>query len=319
MSKCTVTAKTYALGLLALAAGEAAAQDFPIKPIRILTADAGGGNDLAARLIAQGIAGSLGQNVIVENRPANIAGEFVAKAPHDGYILLLTSSSFIVAPLMQKVPYDPVSDFLAISLATTSPNVLVVHPSVPAKSVKDLVALAKARPGELNYGSGPNGTSSHLAAELFKAMAGINIVRISYKGGGPAVNALIAGEVQVMLGTTGTTLPHVRTGRLRALAVTSAEMSPLAPGLPTVTAAGVPGYQSVSFNGLFAPARTPAVVINRINQELVRFLKTPEARERLLNAGMDPVASSPEQFAAMIKSEMATMGKVIRDAGIRTE
>ena len=202
---------------------------------------------------------------------------------------------------------------------TRSPSVLVVHPAVAAKSVKELIALARASPGELNYASGPTGVSNHLAAELFKAMAGVNLVRIPYKGGGPAVNALIAGEVQVSFPSAAGVTQHIRSGRLRALAITSAQPSVLFPELPTLAASGLAGYESEGLAGVFAPAKTPAVLINRLNQEIVRCLDRTDVREKFLKAGLETVGSSPQEFGAKIKSEITRLGKVIKDAGIRSE
>lgn len=309
----------FPFGMMVFGASVVSGQNYPNKFIRILTTEAGGPADLASRLIAQGIAGSLGQQVIVENRGI-IAAELVAKAPPDGYILLHYTNPLWLAPFLRdNVPYDPVRDFVPITLVVSSPNILVVHPSLPATSVAGLIALAKAKPGELNYGSSSAGAANHLAAELFRAMAGIDIVRINYRGSVAAVNGLIGGQVHLMFPTTGAATPHVRSGRLRALAVTTAEPSVLAPGLPTVAASGLPGYESASLSGMLAPAKTPATVINRLNQEIVRVLAKAEARERLFNVGVEVVGSSPEEFAATIKTEMAKWARVIKDANIRIE
>ena len=306
-------------GTLLFGASPAGGQTYPNKPIRIVTSVPGNGDDLAARLIAQGVAGALGQQVVVDNRGL-IAVEIVAKAPPDGYTVLFYGSPMWLAPLMREsVPYDPVKDFSAVTWATVSPNILVVHPSLAIKSVAELVALAKAKPGELNYGTGSAGSTPHLAAELFKSMAGVNIVRVPYKGSAPALTALIGGQLQFMFPSTSSVAPHLNSGRLKALAVTSAQPSALAPGLPTVAASGLPGYESASLLGVFAPAGTPAALINRLNQEMVRALMRTDAQERLFNSGVEAVGSSPEQFAATVKSEMAKWGKVIRDAGIRDE
>ncbi|MBI3069132.1 MAG: tripartite tricarboxylate transporter substrate binding protein, partial [Betaproteobacteria bacterium] len=263
----------FTLGMAVLGAGVASGQDYPNKPIRLVTAAPGGALDVAARLIARGLTGSLGQQVVVDNRggSAVIAAEIVVKAPPDGYTLLFYASAVWLLPsLRDSVRYDPVRDFLPITLATRAPHILVVHPSVPVNSVKELIVLGKARPGELNYASGPTGSSIHRAAELFRAMAGVNIVRVPYKGSAQGLNDLIAGEVQLMFPTTASAMPHVKSDRLRALAVTSAEPSALAPGLPTVAASGVPGYEAVAMTGIWAPAKTPGAIIARLNQEIVR-------------------------------------------------
>jgi tripartite-type tricarboxylate transporter receptor subunit TctC len=289
---------------------------YPNKPVRIVASEPGGGTDFIARILAQEISGSLGQNVIVDNRASTILGQLVAKASPDGYTLLLSGSNLWIGPFLQNVPYDPVKDFLPVTLVTSQPAVLVVHPSVSANSVKDLIGLARAKPGELNYGSASTGTITHLAAELFKAMAGVKIVRIPYKGVGPALTDLIAGQVQLMFPVGAGTLPHIKAGRLRALAVTSAQPSALFPGLPTV-ATTLPGYDSQATQGMFAPAKTPAPIINRLNQEIVRILHRADVKERFFNAGIESIGSSPQEFAAAIKSEMNRLGKVIKDAGIR--
>ena len=309
------------VALMALAPGTAAGQAYPYKPIRIVASGAGGGNDLVARMIAQAMTGSLGQQVVVENRGGGVtAAEIVVHAQPNGYTLLLYGSTIWLSPLMREhTPYDPIKDFYAVTWATSAPNLLVVHPSVAASSVRELIALAKARPGALNYASGATGASNHLAAELFKAMAGVNIVRIPYKGNGPAINDLIAGQVQLTFATAGGIEGHVKSGRLRALAVTSATPSALAPGLPTVAASGLQGYESVAMAGVFAPAKTPAPILARLHEQVVRVLKTPEVKDKLFSTGVETVGSSPQEFAAKIKSDMLRMGKVIKDAGIREE
>ena len=306
-------------GMAAVAAG-ADGQEYPNKPIRFVTSEVGGGTDFAARVIAQALSGVIGQQVVVENRPGSvIPAHVVAKALPDGYTLLLNGSSLLFLPfMMDKLPYDTVKDFAPVTLAHKSPNVLVLHPSVAVTSVKELIELAKAKRGELNYASSGSGSSVHLAAELFKSMAGVNIVRIVYRGSGPALIDLMAGQVSLMFATPGSAAPHVRSGKVKALAVTSAQPSALFPGLPTV-ASGLPGYESVSTNGVLAPAGTPAAIINRLNQEIVRVLQRPDVKEKFFNAGSEVIGSSPQQFAATIKSEMAKWGKVIKDANIGAE
>ena len=311
--------RRFVISVLLVGASAVFAQDYPNKPIRIVTSEAGGGNDVQARLIAQGLSAALGEQVIVENRPSGvIPGEVVSKAAPNGYTLLLYNNTLWIGPLLQNTPYDMARDFAPITSVTRVPNVLVVNSTLPVKSVAELVALAKAKPGELNYGSSGTGGSNHLAAELFRFMAGVNIVRINYKGAGPALTALLAGELQLMFPTAGAVTPHFKAGRVRALAVTSAEPTALFPGVPTV-AAVLPGYESISIYGVFAPAKTPRTIIDKLNQEIVRFLNRSEVKEKFFTAGMEAVGSSPEQFAATVKSEMTRMGKVIKDAGIRTE
>lgn len=310
-------ARMFVVGMLVLCATVASGQNYPNKPVRIVTSGVGGGADVVARLLAPGLSGGLGQQVIVDNRGSGvIPGEIVSKAPPDGYTLLLYNNTLWVGPLIQNTPYDAVRDFAPITLTSRAPNILVVHSALPVKSVRQLIALAKARPGELNYASGSTGASNHIAAELFKAMAGVDIVRIPYKSGALESADLISGQVQLMFASASMT-PHVRSGRLRALAVTSAEPSALFPGLPTIAASGLPGYESGSIYALFAPAGTPAAFIQRLSQESVRVLHTSGSRERYFKAGMETVGSSPEGLAATIKSDIAKLGKVIKDAGIR--
>jgi tripartite-type tricarboxylate transporter receptor subunit TctC len=240
----------------------------------------------------------------------------VSKSPPDGYTILIAGTSLWIGPFLETAPYDPVTDFAPITLMTTSPNILFVHPSLPVKSVKELIALAKARPGELNYGSGATGASTHLSPELFKHMAGVDIVRVRYKTGSQRVNGLLGGEVQVQF-ESAAVMPHAKAGRLRALAITSARPSELAPGLPTIAASGVPGYAWEGMSGMFAPAKTPAAIIERLHQEIARAISQPEVKAKIFSAGEEVVGGSPEDFAAAIKSEMARLGKVIKEAGLR--
>ena len=303
-------------GMAILGAGNASGQSYPVKTIRIVTAQPGGGTDFAARLIAQALSGALGQSVIVENRPAIIQGEIVSKAPPDGYTLYVAGESLWIQSLLQKVPYDPVRDFTPITLALSSPNVLAVHPSLPVKSVKEVIALARARPGELNYGSSGVGASAHLAAELFRGMTGVNIVHIPYKGTAELTISLIGGQLELAFITITGITPHVKSGKLRALAVTSIKPSALVPALPTV-AETVPGYFFRGEVAMFAPPGTPAAIVSRLNPIVVQFINTAGTKERFFNAGFEVYGSSPEELAAWMKAEMARWGKVIREAGIR--
>ena len=305
--------------LLIVCAGVVSGQTYPNAPIRIVTAPAGGGSDFIARTMAQGMSGPLGQQMIIDNRAGAAIGETAAKAAPDGYTIMVQGASLWILPLLQKTPWDVVRDFATISLISRQVNQFVVHPSVPVKNIKELIALAKSRPGELNYGSTIPGGVQHLASELFKSMAGINMVWVPYKGGASAMTALMSGEVQVLALDVGLVAPHVKWGKMRALAVTSATPTALAPGVPTVAESGVPGYELVGYTALWAPAKTPEAIIRRINQEAVRVLSQPDVRERLLNAGEEIVASTPEQFAATLKAEIAKMSKVIKDAGIKIE
>ena len=306
----------YALAALMPCAN---AQSYPDKPIRMLTSEAGGGSDFVARLVAQGMSTHLGQRVVVDNR-GMIAAEIAKHAAPDGYTLILYGSPLWLSPFLRdKLPYDPVRDYAPVSLVVSTPNVVVVHPGVPAQTIAELVALAKTKPGTLNYSSASTGSTQHLAAELFKSMAGVNLVRIPYKGSGPALNAVIAGQVQLMFPSAGSATQHIKAGRLRALAVTTAQPSALVPGLPTVAASGLPGYESTSPFGVFAPLKTPAAIIARLNRDIARGLNDSEIKPRFTGAGVETVGSTPTELGAMVKSEMAKWGKLIREAGIREE
>ena len=294
-------------------------QAYPNKPVRIVTAAPGGGVDFTARLLALGLTANLDQQFVVDNRGGtHVAVTTVVNAVADGYTVLIHNNTIWTAPLLEKAPYS-MAQLAPVVLATRALSILVVHPSLPVHSVKDLIALAKARPGDINYASGPVGSANFLAAELFKHMAGVNLVRISYKGGGPAVNDLIAGQVKVMFATTGSVTQHVKSGRLRALAATSAEPTALAPGLPTIAASGVPGYEALAFYGLFVPVKTPAAIIARLNEASRRYLDLPDTKERFLNSGVEAVGSTPQEFAAAVKADTARMQKVIQAAGLRAE
>ncbi len=274
-----IGAQLIALTLCVAAASHA--QPYPARPIRVVAAAAGGGIDFTARLLAHGMSERLNQRMIVDNRGGmNIAAQTAAKATPDGYTLLVHNNQVWVSPLIEDVPYDHAKELAPIALLARSPNILVVHPSLGVNTVKELIARAKAAPGEINYASGAVGSSNHLAAEVFKAMAGVDLVRIGYKGGGPALNDVLTGQVQVIFATTGSVTAHVKSGKLKALAVTSAQPSALTPGLPTVSASGVPGFTSESIYGMWAPAKTPRAIIARLNQEALRTLQTPEIRER---------------------------------------
>ena len=305
--------------VVALVVGVAGAQSYPNKVVRIQTTEAGGYPDTVARLLAQGLSASFGQQVIVENR-AIAAVEVTAKAPPDGYTLLFYTSVLWLSPFLREgLTWDPVRDFAPVMLATNSPNLLVVHPSLPVKSVRELTTLARTRPGELNYSTSSPGSGNHLAAELFRVMAGVNVVRINYKGSGSALNSLAAGEVQLSFPSAGSVMPYLRAGRVRALAVTSAQPSALAPELPTVAAAGLPGYEATAYNGLLAPAKTPLAIIAKLNQEAVQLMRRAEVKERIVSGGGEVVAGTPEDFAATMQLEMAKWGRLIREAGIRGE
>ena len=294
-------------------------QEFPTKTVRMIASGSGGGGDVATRIIATGLNVTYPHQVIVDNRGI-IGIEIAARAVPDGYTLLFYGSTVWLQPLLAKEPHwDPIKDFAPITWAIKSPNVLVVHPSVPVTSVKELVALAKAKPGTLNYSSGATGTSSHLAAELFNYTAGVNIVRIPYNSGASEMADLLGGHVQMTFGSGGSVGPHVRSGKLRGIAVTTAEPSKLFPNLPTIAASGVPGYEAAAMSGVWAPAKTPAALIGRLNQDIVRVLNTQEVKDKFFAGGVETVGSTPAVFGTKIKSEMERLGKVIKAAGIRED
>jgi tripartite-type tricarboxylate transporter receptor subunit TctC len=301
-----------------------AAQTYPVRPIRIVVPQsAGGSTDLVARPLAQRLADALGHSVVVDNRPgagSTIGTDLVAKAAPDGYTLLAVAASFTMSPSLYKsLPFDPVRDFASITLLSSLPNIMVVHPSLPVKSVKELVALAKARPGQLNHGSSGVATGTHMSMELFKYLTGIKMVHVPYKGGAPSVTALISGEVHLTFATISTALPHVKSGKLRALAVSTARRSPAAPEVPTIAESGVPGYDYASWIGLLAPAKTPSSIIIRLNAASVNAVHTPEIRAVFAAEGSEPVGSSPDEFDAIIKSEVARWRKVVSAAGIKAD
>ena len=315
-----------AIALLAPAAvmAQGAADAYPAKPVRVVVGLApGGGTDIQARLFAQKLAESLNRPFVVENRPGaggTLAYAQVAKSPRDGYTLLGVTSGYTITPAVYaKLPYDPVKDFAPISLVSQAPFVLVVHPSLPVKSVKDLLALAKAKPGQLDCASAGLGTSTHLAFELFKSLSGSNITHIPYKGTGPALVDVMAGQVHMLFGNVLSTLSHVKSGRLRALAVTTARRSAAMPALPTLAESGVHGYENSTWHGWLAPAGTPSSILNRLNAELVKSTKAPDVVARLAPDGGEGVGSTQEQFAQLIGTEIVRWRKVVRDAGVRID
>jgi tripartite-type tricarboxylate transporter receptor subunit TctC len=301
-------------GPMAFIASPASGQDFPTRPIRIVTSEIGGLNDFTARMIAQSMAGSIGQPVIVDNR-GRVAIDITAQAAPDGYTLVSYANNFWLFPFIEKsYRFDPVRDFSPVTLAVSAPNVLVIHPTVQAKSVRDFIALAKAQPGALNYGAGATGGTPHLAAELFKSMAGVNIVRISFKGTGPAITGLLGGEVQMAFATPGTVNSHIQAGRLRALGVTSLKPTSLAPGLPTLASEGLPGYEAIAVTALFGPAKMPAKIVDKLSQEMAKAMNQPATKEQFMKGGADVVASSPPELGRFMKSEMQKWEKIVRAA-----
>lgn len=310
----------FAACIIAVSAGAA---EYPTKPIRLLVGFApGGGTDTTARAISQKLTASLGQQVVVDNRPGvsgNIAAEITVNAPADGYtVLLSTIAALAVNPsLLKKMAFDPVKDLAPVTRAADSTNFLVVHPSVPAKSVKDVIALAKAKP--LNCGSSGVGGAGHLALELFNLQAGTKIVHVPYKGGGPAIIDLLAGNINLIFATGASSINHVKAGKIRALGVTTAKRSALAPELPTIAEAGLPGFEANNWNGVVVPAKTPRAIINRLNKEFTAALSLPDIKQFLFNQGLDAAPGTPEAFGAYIKSERAKWAKVIKAAGIQPQ
>ena len=303
-------------------AGSGAA--YPARSIRVIVGfPPGSGADITARVIGAKAGEALAQQVIVDNRPgaaSNIAAELAAKAPADGYTLFIgTVANTINATLYPRLPFDFARDFAPVVLTTAAPNVLVVHTSVPAKSVKELIALAKIRPGQLNYASAGTGTAPHLSGELFNAMAGVRMVHIPYKGSPPAVTDLLAGEVALMFSPSSTVLPHVKTGRLRALAVTTAARLPSLPELPTVAESGLKGYETITWFGFVAPAKTPQAIVARLNAEIVKVLALPEVRNPFAIQGIEVIGGTPEQFASYIRAEIEKWAQVIRLSGAKAE
>ena len=298
---------------------------YPDHALRIIVPfPPGGPADALARLAGDELSRAFGQSVVVENRPGaggNIGMEQGAKAAPDGYTLTLAPvGNLTIAPsLYSKLPYDPAKDYAPITVLAAVPNVLIVHPSVPAKSLRELIALAKAKPGALNYGSGGSGSGPHIVAELFKSQAGVDIVHIPYKGTGPLIAALVAGDVQLAFGNMFALVPQVKSGRLRALAVTGRERSSALPEVPTVAESGLPGFEAVGAHGLLAPAGTPRRVIDKLNAECVAILRSPEVRSQLASDGAEPVGNTPEQYAAQIAAEMQKWSKLILERGIRAE
>ena len=308
-----------------LAGGTASAQNYPTKSVRIVVPQLpGGGNDTIARMVGQKLTVALKQQVVADNRPGAgglIAAELVAKSPPDGYTLLLSNvaTMAIIPNVQKKVPYDPVKDFDPISLVATAPLLVVVHPSLPVTSIKQLIALAKAKPGQINYASNGIGSSTHLATEMFNLMAGTKLAHIPYKGLSAATTDLISGQVQVFFSSAVAMMPQVKAGRLRAIAMTGAKRSPAIPDVPTVAEAGVRGYEAGSWYGISAPAGTPRAIVDQLSREISTAVRSSDVIERLALEGVVPVGSTPEQFAAHIKKELADIGKVIKASDAKFE
>ena len=313
------------IATLLLAPSTLLAQAYPAKPIRfVVPFPVGGIADVFARVIGQKFNDAWGQPVVVENRTGaggNIAAEFVAKSPPDGYTLVMGSigTHSVNVSLFRKLPYDPVKDFAPVALVMEADGLLVVHPSVPVRTVKELIALSKARPGQLTYASAGNGTASHLAGELFKMMAKVDMVHVPYKGNVPAITDLLGGQTSLLFATMPTVLPQVQAGKLRAIAVTGAARSPAAPDLPSIAEAALPGFEVTNWIGVFAPAGTPRDIVSRLNGETSRIMRAPEIQSRLLNEGAKSPAKTPEEFGAYVRAEIAKWAKVIQQAGIRVD
>jgi len=315
------------LTLLALAGASSAArgQSWPSRSLRIVVPFAAGAGvlDIMARLVGRHLAEALGQQVVIDNRPGAggiVGAEVVAKAEPDGYTLLMGNTALVVAPyLYAKLPFDPLADFVPISLVNSAPLLLVVHPSVPAQSVGELLAYAKARPGQLNYGSGGVGTTPYLATELLKSMTGIDVVHVPYKGGAPALADLVAGQLTFMIENVPGTLPLVKSGKLRALAITSAQRSPLAPELPTLSEAGVASYEMVGWNGVFVAKGTPPAIVAQLGDRLMKVLRLAEVKDQMATLGAETGGNSAQEFGAFVKAESARWGAIIKERGIRPE
>jgi tripartite-type tricarboxylate transporter receptor subunit TctC len=302
-----------------------ACAQYPNKPVHIVVPSApGDGSDLTSRLISDKLSAALGQPVIVDNKlgAGGVVGtEFAARQPADGYTLIMANagSHAINAALYSKLSYDPAKDFVAVALVGIAPNMMSVNPSLPVKSVAEFIAYAKANPGKINYASGGNGSSAHLSAELFKTMTGVQMNHVPYKGSTPALTDLIGGQVQVMIGNLPPMLPHVKAGKLRALAVTTSKRHPGLPEVPTVAESGLAGYETVAWFGLFAPAGTPKEIVQRLNREVNAILALPEIRERLLGLGMEPMPGTPEDFTARQAADIAKWKKVVADSGAKVD
>lgn len=307
--------------VLALIAEIAHAQMFPVRPIRmIVPSQAGGGADIVARAIAHKMSEVFGQQIVVDNRIGIVGAEIVAKSAADGYTLMFTTSALAVREAVYRnLPFNTLRDFQPVTQAVTQSNVLVTHPSVAAKNAKELIALAKAKPGQLNFGSGGNATSAHLAGELFRMLAAIDVVHVPYKGVPAALGDTIAGRMHFTFGSPVSTLPHVKDGRLRLIAVTTAKRAPALPDVPTVAESGVPGYEFTGWMGLLAPAATPSEIVAKLHQETARIVHLPEVKQRFVIDAADPVGSTPQQFASFLKAEIERWTKVVRQAGIKAE
>jgi tripartite-type tricarboxylate transporter receptor subunit TctC len=312
-----------AIGVTALVPDFALAQKFPARPVRIVVGfGPGGGTDLAARAIAQKLTESFGSSVVVDNRPGaagNIAADLVAQAPPDGHTIFMANSTIAIPSLFVKLPFDVRKDFTALSLIALGPSALVVHPSLPVRDVKGLVALARAKPGELSFGSGGLGNVTHLAMELLMSSTGIGMVHVPYKGGSPSVLGLVTGEVQSLFTSIPTALPQVNAGKMRALGVSISKRSPAMPNVPTVAEAGVPGYYAASWYGLLLPAGVPKAVVDVLSKHIATAMQSPELREPMIRQGFEPIGNAPAEFTGFLREEIVRWDKVVRNARIKPE
>jgi tripartite-type tricarboxylate transporter receptor subunit TctC len=323
--KATVRLLAIVLGWILAATAAQAAEIYPSKPIRMIVPyPPGGASDIIARMLGQKLSGSLGQPVVIENRAGaggNIGADAVAKAPADGYTLLMGNigPNAISPGLYKTLPFDPIKDFTPISLVSAVPIVLVVHPSLPIKTIQDLIALATATPGRIAYASAGVGSSNHLAMELFKSMAKVDLLHVPYKGGGPAMTDLIGGQIGIAFDTLPVVLSHVRSGKLRAIAIAGTRRSELLPGVPTVAESGLPGYSTSSWGGVMGPAGMPPAIVSRLNAEIIKVLKQSDFRERLAAEGIEVMGSTPDEFGSFLKAEISKWTNVINTAGIKAD
>jgi tripartite-type tricarboxylate transporter receptor subunit TctC len=325
MKQKTILGAVAALVLSAAFGAPVAAQEYPVKPVRFVIAfSPAGPSDILTRIVGSKLAEAMGQVFIFDNRPGaggNLAAEIVAKAPPDGYTLLMGNNSILAtnASLYKNMSFDPVKDLAPVALLASQPNILVVHPSLPVKSVKELIAFSKAHPGQLNYASSGSGAAAHLAAELFKSMTGVQMVHIPYKGASPALIDMLAGQCQVMFATALSVQPYLQSNRLRPLAVSTAKRARIMPNLPTVAEAGVPGFEATTWHGVVSTAGTPPAVINKLNAEINKVLKLPDVNATLTRQGAEVLGGTPQEFAAYIKAEIPKWAKVVKDSGARAD
>jgi len=328
MQPFTATRALYGPVIVALTlfvSGEVLGQVYPTRPIHLVVPSSAGAGvtDIMARLVGRHLSARIGQQIVIDNRPGAsgiLGSEVVSRAAPDGYTLLIANVSLVVNPfLYPKVPYDPLTDFMPVTMVNSAPLLLVVHPSIAAKSVAELIAYAKSHTGQLNYGSGGLGSTPYLAAELFKSLSGIEVLHVPYKGGAPALSDLVGGQLSFMIENMPGTMPYVMARNLRALAITSPQRSPLAPELPTMAEAGVSGYEMSGWNGIFAVKGTPPEIVGRVHSEVAKILRAPEVRRELAALGAEPVGDTPDEFGAFLKADMARWGKIIQEKGIRSD